>query len=141
MTFLAHSQDALIGDAGAHQLMRVTNVSGEAAVTILARQADGIPDAVAVAAAADHSTAVVAGPDAVAVVDLTQGTTTALACQCVATTLAALRGRSVFRLNEPSDRAITLLNNDGAKPVVEIIPPEPAPQPRVISNPTRGGRQ
>ena len=94
--------------------------------TVIARQKDGIEDPVALAASVDNGLALVANGStaSVVLVNLSSGVAVGLGCQCAPTVLAGLSGQSIYRLNELSELPISVLDVSGAKPVVNIIPPE-----------------
>jgi hypothetical protein len=144
IAFLHQSQDALVVDGGGRRLLRISKGSGGIESQVLARETDGIADAAAVTASADNRLALVAntGAASVVVVNLASGAASAVACQCTPTILAGLRGQAVYRLNELSEFPISVLDVGGAKPVVNVIPPEVKLLPEVMVRvPGRGVRQ
>jgi len=69
--------------------------------------------------------------ETVTVVDLQTSLSTALPCHCVATGLHPLKGTSVFRLSDPSDGPVAVLDASSFEPRIIVVPVTPA---RTASN-------
>jgi DNA-binding beta-propeller fold protein YncE len=79
-------------------------------------------DGVAVAVSADGVSLVVANRSGgITVHDLRSGVSRSTTCPCSPSTLAPLRGNAVFRLNDPGDGPIWLLDADSAEPRVHFV--------------------
>ena len=77
------------------------------------------PDALRLAAITVDGVALVA--------DLATGSTLSLPCYCKPSGIQALRGRPVFRLSNPEDGAIAVLDARAPSARVVVIPPEVTP--------------
>jgi hypothetical protein len=126
--FLRKSGDAVI--AGRSGVYLVRDVTGAAETTLLAAEADGISEPIAVAASNDGKRvfAASARSRAVAVIELAAGAITVTSCSCEPSALAALNGNAVFRLTEPSGGPVWLFDGDSSEPRIVFVPPY-RPQP------------
>jgi hypothetical protein len=96
----------------------VVLVAPDLGVQVLSSEADGV----AVGISADAGKVVVATRSGgITVHDLRSGGSRSIACACAPGTLAPLRGNAVFRLNDPGDGPLWLLDADSAEPSVHFI--------------------
>jgi hypothetical protein len=123
----ADAHSALVADAGDNRIHRIRNVTGVVAADEVAESKDGIANPVAVAVSRDGKRAFVANAKSgtVTILDLHEGKpATKVACQCTLTGLDRLAGEEVFRLTEPSDRPLWMLEASARLPRVLFVPPD-----------------
>ena len=58
----------------------------------------------------------------VTIADLETGVSTVLSCDCVPTGFRPLKGTSVFRLSDPADGPVAVLDASSAEPRIMILP-------------------
>jgi hypothetical protein len=58
----------------------------------------------------------------ITIADLATGVSTVVSCDCVATGFRPLKGRSVFRLSDPADGPVAVLDASAAEPQIIIVP-------------------
>jgi len=122
MSFIAGSEDSLIGDAAANTLSRYHG----GVATVLATHANGLNQPLAVAASQDGHWAVTAdqGDGSLLRVDLTGATAPAQStCACSPTQLLSLSGNAVFELTPPAATPGWMIEADGPTSRVLFIPP------------------
>jgi hypothetical protein len=122
---LAAGRTALIADGAKDRIYRVSDVSGPAEAIIIGRFRDGIAEPVALAVSEDGHRAFVANAKSgtVAILDLEgQRAVEKIACRCKPTGLDRLAGDGVYRLTEPSDRPIWVLEAGTHAPRVMFVP-------------------
>ena len=130
IAFLENSRDALVADRDRDELIWLRDAPGAAERVLLASDRDGLRRPLAVAASAGRVFVAMAG--AVAVVELSGGPLTFVACPCNPSGLHRLKGNSIFRLNEPSADPLFVLDAGAAELRVLFVPsgserpPEPA---------------
>jgi len=116
---------ALVADAVAHQIHRLQNVTTGLETDVLAGPAQGIAAPVAVAISSDGRRAFVSNgkTGTVAILDL-QGKTPArkIACGCKLTGLDRLDGDNLFRLSEPSNKPMWVLEANAKETRVVFVP-------------------
>jgi len=124
IAFLRHRHDAVIADRAERTVYLVRDLDGIRELTVLAREADGVQDPVAVETSWDGRRAFVAnaGPGSVLVVDLSGGTSLLIPCDCQTTGLIRLAGNAVFRLDEPRMGPLAVLDADSTEPRVVFVP-------------------
>lgn len=106
---------------------------GSGYTLFLAGKGEGISGPVAVAVSGDNRQIVIANsqPGSVAQVDISNGTVTAVPCECAVVGLQRLDGNAVFRLTEASEGLVRVFDGDAAEPRIVLVPGDGRP---------RGGR-
>jgi len=116
---------ALVADAGTNQIHRLQNLTNALETDILAGPAQGIATPVAVAISSDARRAFVANgkTGVVAILDL-QGKTVLhkIDCGCRLTGLDRLDGDNLFRLTEPSNKPMWVLEASAKETRVVFVP-------------------
>jgi DNA-binding beta-propeller fold protein YncE len=116
---------ALVADAATNQIHRLQNITGGLETDIVAGPAQAISAPVAVATSSDnrHAFVVNAKTGTIAILDL-EGKTAVkkIACGCKPTGLDRLEGDNVFRLTEPSDRPMWVLEAIARQTRVVFVP-------------------
>jgi len=122
---LATARLALVADAGANQIHRLQRLTTALETDILAGPAQGIAAPVAVAISSDSRRAFVANGKSgmVAILDL-QGKAPVrkIACGCKLTGLDRLDGDNLFRLTEPSNKPMWVLEASAKETRVVFVP-------------------
>lgn len=115
---------ALVADASQNRVLRVNDVTGNVNVDILAGAAEGISSPVALAVSADGSRVLVANGKSgiVSILNLQGELAQKIACHCALTGLGRLTGGDVFRLTDPSDRPVWVLDASVKTPQVVFVP-------------------
>jgi len=143
-TFLTRSFDAWIADGGASSVALLRNVKSGAQVTQIVGAAEGISHPVAVAVSADNRRVLVANADPAGVVSLSLAgeERAALPCDCALTGLERLAGGTTFRLSDPGEGPLWLLDAGDSPPRMVFVPsssPTPLGVVRVPRPIRRGG--
>jgi hypothetical protein len=116
---------ALVADGATNQIHRLLNLTSALETDILAGPAQGIAAPVAVAVSSDSRRAFVANGKSgtVAILDL-QGKTPVrkISCGCKLTGLDRLDGDNLFRLTEPSNRPMWVLEASAKETRVVFVP-------------------
>jgi hypothetical protein len=122
---LMSTHGAIVADAATNQIHRVRNITGALETDILAGPRDGISSPVAVAVSRDNRRAFVANGKSgtVAMLDL-QGKigVTRISCACTPTGLDRLAGDNVFRLTEPSNQPMWVLEASAGASRILFVP-------------------
>jgi len=123
IAFLRQRHDAVIADRAERTVYLLRDPAGRRELTVLAREADGVQDPVAVETSWEGRRALVANAEgSVLVVDLTGEASLLIPCPCQTTGLMRLTGNAVFRLDEPRAGPLTVLDADSSEPRVVFIP-------------------
>jgi len=123
---LASNRTALIADGLTNQIHRVQNVTSGVEADVVAGPKEGIAAPVAVAISQDGKRAFVANGKSgtIAILDLQAKTQLSqLSCQCTPTGLDRLAGTDVFRLTEPSNRPMWVLEATAHQSRIVFVPP------------------
>jgi hypothetical protein len=133
-TFLAGRHDAVIADDAAQEVFVLRAIDQDASRISVASFGEGFDGIAGVAASPDGLRIFITSKKSenVTLVDLNASLSTALPCHCAATGLHPLKGTSVFRLNDPSNGAIAVLDASSSEPRIIVVPVTPAP---IASNP------
>lgn len=125
ITFIGNSRDALIADSQADQIFLVHDVTGAATAIPLAGEAEGISSPVAIGVSDDNQRAFIANSKTgtVTVLDLTNGESFALSCNCMPSRIDRLKGDSIFVLTEVSEKPLQLLEGKATEPRILFVPP------------------
>lgn len=117
---------AVVLDAGVNQVLWIRDVRQHSSSVVVSDAGDGISHPIAVDILRGREMYIAnAGNGMIVVLDLEGHIVRRVDCDCVVTTIAALRG-SAFRLTEQLDRPVTVL--DGASGQVLFIPALSPPQ-------------
>jgi len=122
---LASDHTALVADNAGNQIHRVKDVTGVAAADVVAGSKEGISAPVAVAISHDNRRAFVANGKSgtITILDLHGKTgATKLACGCKPTGLSRLAGDDVFRLTDPSNRPMWVLEAAAHQSRIVFVP-------------------
>jgi len=127
-SFLANRHDALIADDGAQEVFLMRSIDQEAARMSVASFGDGFDAISGVAVSDDGSRVVVTSrkSENVTIVDLETTLSNAFPCHCSATGVRPLKGASVFRLSDPSDGPVALLDASASEPRIIVLPAAPS---------------
>ncbi len=144
LAFLSRSEDAVIADALSGEVALLRDLKGEARLIRIGGAADGVSRPVAVAAAPGNRRLFVAttGPAGVVVLPLAGGEPVRLACPCEPAALEPMAGGAVFRLSEPGNGPVWLLDARAASPRIVFVPGQerlPRGAGREITPPRNGG--
>ncbi len=119
LAFLNHSQDAVVADSNGILLLH--DVAGQALWSVLTTQS---MSPIAAAISSDNQHAFIADAAAgLLTIDLSSGSTVADACGCLPSGLFPLRGSSLFRLTDLSDKPMTIFDAGGGESRILVIPP------------------
>jgi hypothetical protein len=137
LAFLAGSHDVLIADGALSTVMLVRDPGGQARITQIGGQSEGVSRPVAVAAAPGNRGAIVANAEPAGVVSLSlEGERPqAVLCNCTVTGLEPLADGATFRLSDPGDGPIWLLDAAGPAPRILFVPNPASAHPRLLRSP------
>jgi hypothetical protein len=119
LVFAAGGTEALIADAQANAVYRLSTSTGE--IVTIASEKDGLLHPVALASA-PGGRVMIADDKSGAVLVIDGGPPAAIQCGCTPTGLSRLSGASVFRLSDPADGPVWILDTGGAEPRVLAVP-------------------
>ena len=123
---LDSSGTALVADGIGNEIYRLRNVTGAVETDIVAGSKEGIAAPVAVALSHDGKRAFVANGKSgvISIFDLhTKSETAKLSCGCTPTGLDRLAGEDVFRLTEPSNGPMWVLESAAHQSRIVFVPP------------------
>ena len=135
--FLSGSDSALVADETARQIMLYTLSYSAATERVVAAEADGVSDPVAMNVSGGGRWAVVgnAADQTVLRIDLSgAGSPVAFPCNCHPSEITRLAGDAVFQLGGLSDQPLWIFDGDDVNPRVVFVPAPTA------GRPTRGPR-
>jgi hypothetical protein len=124
-----HGAHALVVDRGANQVWKIQDPGGNAAITLLASDADGVagPTGAALSAHGKQLWIANAGAHTVLGLDTTSRATVTLNCGFDLTVLLPMADGQTFRLNELDSGPLWLLDaTPGADPRIVFVPAVPA---------------
>jgi DNA-binding beta-propeller fold protein YncE len=124
-TFFPDRHDAVVTDDSTRTAYLLMDIDHAASQIPLASAGDGIESFSNAAVAEDGQRVFLAdtGSGVITAVDMQTQTSILISCQCRPTGLYRLSGNSVFRLTEPSDGPMMLLDASSGDPRIGIIPP------------------
>jgi hypothetical protein len=124
LAFLVGSLDAAIADGTAGTVVLVRDPAGQPQVTQIGGQAEGVSQPLAIAASQDNSRIFVANaqPAGVVSLSLTGEDPATQPCACTMTGLERMAGGTAFRLNEPGNGPIWVLDAGGPTLRVVFVP-------------------
>ena len=126
ITIPAHGT-AYVADSGRNQIYRLRGLGGNLETDVIAGPKQGISAPAALAVSRDGGRAFVVNSKSrtVSIIDLRgHAPVTKIACGCAPTGLDRLTGNEVFRLTEPSDRPMWMLDASTHSPRVLFVPGE-----------------
>jgi hypothetical protein len=126
LAFLAGSRDALIADGGANTVTLARQAEGPIQLTQIGGAAEGVSRPVAVAATAGNHSVLVANsePAGVVTLSLAGGEPSVVPCNCQVIALEPLAGGTTFRVNEPGEGPLWLLDMASSPPRMVFVPDE-----------------
>ena len=128
MTFVAGRPDALIADDATHEVFLLQSLDENPVRQpgIVLRE-DGRPVS-AIGASADGQTIFIAqeGSEDISITDLQSRETAIVSCHCAPTLFVPLKAPSLFRLNNPGNGPVAVLDAASSTPRTLIIPIDPA---------------
>ena len=127
LSFLVNRLDAVVTDGLTDEAYLLLQLDENPARTPLFSAGDGIDGMSGAAVSEDGRFAVVAGAKSgtIGVLDLQQGGRTILPCNCQPTGVHRLAGAAVFRLNEPGEALVTVIDLSSGTPRILVVPPAP----------------
>ncbi len=137
LAFLAGSHDVLIADGALSTVMLVRDANGQARITQIGGQAEGVSSPVAVAATPDNRRVFVANAEPAGIVSLSLAGEGPLAvpCSCRITGLEPLAGGAAFRLSDPGEGPIWLLDAASSPPRIVFVPGQSRVRPTLRRSP------
>jgi hypothetical protein len=114
--------DAVFTDDVSHAAFLLMDVAGAAIQTPLMSLENGIFPSIAVSEDGRRLFVADTESQSIAVTDIQTTITVWLPCECRPTGFFRLRGKSLFRLNEPSDSPVMALDVSSAEPRILLIP-------------------
>jgi hypothetical protein len=129
LTFLSRSEDAAIADASTGEVLLVRDPRSGPRLTVIGGPAEGVTHPAAIAASRDNRRILVLNADPAGVVslELSGDEPFRLSCACAPTALERMTGGAVFRLNEPGQGPIWLLDTAGSAPRIVFVPYQAQP--------------
>ena len=126
-------QQALVTDTLAGAVYRITDPAGTAALQLVAGAGGGIQGLVAAETDAAGQRLFTASSDGtVSISDFNGGPATTLDCGCVPTGMFRMAGAATFRLTEPGNAPIEVLDAGSTPRIVAVPPPIRAAGPREV---------
>jgi hypothetical protein len=124
-SFLANRHDVVIADDAAQEVFLLSNIDQEASRLSVASFGDGFNAFAGVAASSDGLRVFISSKKSrnVTIADLETGVSTVLSCDCLPTGFRPLKGTSVFRLSDPADGPVAVLDaSSAAEPRIIVLP-------------------
>src|SRR5262245_5166629 len=123
-SFLTNRHDVVIADDAAQEVFLLSNIDQEASRLSIASFGDGFNAFAGVAASSDGLRVFISSKKSknVIIADLETGVSAVLSCDCVPTGFRPLKGTSVFRLSDPADGPVVVLDASSAEPRIIILP-------------------
>jgi hypothetical protein len=121
---VGHLLFVAVADDAAEEVFLLSNIDQEASRLSLASFGDGFNAFAGVAASSDNHRVFISSKKSksVTIADLETGVSTVLSCDCVPTGFRPLKGTSVFRLSDPADGPVAVLDASSAEPRIMILP-------------------
>jgi len=126
--FFAGRHDVVVGDDATVSALIILDVGGTETEVPLVSGVDGMAGFSSVASSGDGKRVFLADGKSgnVAVMDVETGQLVVVGCGCQVTGFSRLRGSEVFRLNDASKDAISVLDASGVEPRIVMVPPNVA---------------
>ena len=127
VSFIVNQHDAVVTDGLSDDAYLLQQLDQNPARTPLFSSSDGIEGLSGAAVSDDGRFVLVAGARSgtVGVLDLQQGIRTILTCNCQPTGVHRLTGTAVFRLNEPGNALVTVIDLESPQPRILVVPATP----------------
>jgi hypothetical protein len=133
-----NGREALLADSAAGAVYAIRDLRGAARIETLASGRDGLGAPIAVQSDSAGRVFVADQAGNLTILDRSRGSVLTLPCGCAPTGLYRLAGSATFRLTEPSDAPMWVLDASGADARVVAIPPGAPPAATAADN---GGGQ
>ena len=133
-----NGREALLADSAAGAVYVIRELRGTGHLERIASSRDGLGSPVAVDSDSAGRIFVADQAGKVTILDRSHGSVVSLTCGCTPTGLFRLSGTATFRLTEPSNGPMWVLDASGADARIVAIPPAAAPAPAAANN---GGGQ
>jgi hypothetical protein len=127
LSFIVNSQDAVVGDSAVGEAFLLQRIVDAPQRFALISPGEGVTGLSGIAVSDDGRFAVVAGGASanVGIVDMQQSLRYVIPCNCKPNGVNRLTGTAVFRLNQPPDALVTILDLSSGKPRILVVPPAP----------------
>jgi hypothetical protein len=140
LRFAGTSSDALVADGRASAVYLIQDASGSAQIAMLGSAQDGLSKPVAVEALDAGGVLVAnAGTGRLTILYRTGTPAVSIACGCAPSVLHQLAGNAVYRLTEPSNAPMWLLDAGGLELRIVAVPPDLSQNTQVAA--AEGGRR
>lgn len=125
IAFLANSRNALVADGGEDKIYMVRESGGAIETFVIADERDGLSGPTGLVVAGDNRWVFAVNSERGVIVrlDLTGGSPRLFSCPCHPTGLHRLAGSFVFRLTEPSEDPMWLLDGNPSDSRIVFVPP------------------
>jgi hypothetical protein len=134
----ANGREALLADTAAGAVYIIRELRGAGHLEMIASGRDGLGAPIAVESDSTGRIFVADQAGNVTIFDRSRGSVVSLPCGCTPAGLFRLSGTAIFRLTEPSDAPMWVLDASGADTRIVAIPPGAPPAASAADN---GGRQ
>jgi len=134
----ANGREALLADSAAGAVYVIRDLRGTGRMETIASARDGLGAPIAVESDSAGRIFVADQAGKVTILDRSRGSVVTLTCGCAPTGLFRLSGSATFRLTEPSDGPMWVLDASGADARIVAIPPGTPPAAAAADN---GGGQ
>jgi hypothetical protein len=125
LRFAGNGSDALVADGAASAVYLIQDASGSAQITLLGSAQNGLSQPVAVEAMDDGRVLVAnAGTGKLTILHRDGAPAVSVACGCAPSVLHQLAGNTVYRLTEPSQQPMWLLDAGGLESRIVAVPPD-----------------
>jgi hypothetical protein len=130
ISFMANGQDAVIADSAVGEAFLLQHISNGPQRFPLFSPGEGVAGLSGIAVSDDGRFAIVAGSASgnVGIIDMQQSLRYLIPCNCKPSGVSRLSGTAVFRLNQPPDALVTILDLSTGKPRILIVAPAPKPK-------------
>jgi hypothetical protein len=134
LRLLAAGREALLADSAAGAVYIIRDLRGTGRMELIASARDGLGTPIAVESDSAGRIFVADHAGNVTIFDRSRGSVVSLSCGCTPAGLFRLSGTATFRLTEPSDAPMWVLDASGADARIVAIPPgaPPAPSPAAL---------
>ena len=134
----ANGREALLADSAAGAVYAIRDLRGAGRIETIASGRDGLGTPIAVESDSAGRIFVADQAGNVTILDRGHGSVVSLSCGCAPTGLFRLSGTATFRLTEPSDGPMWVLDASGADARIVAVPPGAPPAATAADN---GGGQ
>jgi hypothetical protein len=138
LSLSGNGREALLADSAAGAVYAIRDLRGAGRMEMIASGRDGLGAPIAVESDSAGRIFVADQAGNLTIFDRGRGSVSSLSCGCAPTGLFRLSGTATFRLTEPSDAPMWVLDASGADPRIVAIPPGAPPAAPAADN---GGGQ